>query len=385
MKKLGLIAIFALVAACGDSTDETKDTVEPELGAADSLRSVVQQAELAFGDAHEAEFDQDIMFHGYRFNAVETAVFNVEITQRGTSRGLDTTLFLYGADGTGNWERIAFDDDSGWGQQSRLRTIEAGEFREFMAVVGTANGMGRGNYRLVLECGNGRCEGEPVTFESCTDDVYPLFDSCVQNQLENADWGWNDSAEASSVDYCVHDGGAIEMMEWECTPTSRASYCRAEQESIKAVAPDCETRLKDAYAIYDAIEFSRLPLTEALQEQADLIGDYGNDHTWSRLDGYRVASDVTTGEVAAALRQDHSRGNALSAGDVEDRDTFRDRLYLPTEVLDVIEDEYGTEYNAVIVSGSYYVAANAEEWTTLTIVHYLESGAVFVITEVWGE
>ena len=385
MKKLSLMAILALgIAACGDTTQETKNTVEPEFGSGDSLRSVVQKGELEFGSAIESEFDEDIMFHGYRFNTVETAEFNLEITQRGTSRDLDTTLFLYGASNAGTWERIAYDDDSGWGAQSRLRGIAADKFVAFMAIVGTADGMGRGNYRLSLECTNDQCEGEPVIFETCTDDLCPIFEECVEVMLENTDWGWDDPAEEWSIEYCVEEG-VYEEIHYYCELDSPEAYCQADVEAIAAVAPDCEERLENDYAIYDTIPLATLPLTEALQEQADLLVDYGNSYSWERLDGYQVATDVTTEQVAAAVRQENPRGNALSTRDVEDRDTFRERRYLPTEVLDVIETEYGTDYNATIISGSYYVAAGAEEWTTINVVHYPQTGVVFAITQVSGE
>ncbi len=92
-------------------------------------------------------------------------MLDVEITQAGSSRDLDTTIFLYRNESSGAPSRIAVDDDEGWGALSRIRDFRLYSEGEYTIVVGTKGADGRGRFRLSLGCSSGDCEPETPTAE----------------------------------------------------------------------------------------------------------------------------------------------------------------------------------------------------------------------------
>src|SRR5262249_16900366 len=145
--------------------DGDDDAVLPELGSgkADALDRVDDRGALVLGTPSNGSFAQDLQFDGYHLAVRPGARVRVEITQAGTAKKLDTTLFVYGPLHAGAFgtTAIAFDDDSGWGKQSRIAglTLAGGEY---LVVVGTHDARGRGQYRLQTTCENGDCSPLPV-------------------------------------------------------------------------------------------------------------------------------------------------------------------------------------------------------------------------------
>ncbi len=164
MKHWSLIAclMLSLVAltACGDdeAAPASKAAGErPEIGKADSLKSVQEIFTMNFGDTFEHEFDEDFAFFGYPILAQAGSNITFEVTQRGSSRGLDTTLFIYG-EKDGDWEELAYDDDDGWGTLSRIKGFTLPEgYTQYQAIVSTLDLKGRGNYRVSFECADDNC------------------------------------------------------------------------------------------------------------------------------------------------------------------------------------------------------------------------------------
>lgn len=160
MRSPRFVLAALLLTAC--QAEEGSDVVVPAIaggGKADALDHVEDRGPLSFGVARSGTFVEDLQFEGYRVSVRDGARVRLEITRLGTAAKLDTTLFVYGPfDGSEfGGEAMAFDDDSGWGRQSRLTglTLEGGEY---LVVVGTHDARGRGAYRVLATCENGDCE-----------------------------------------------------------------------------------------------------------------------------------------------------------------------------------------------------------------------------------
>jgi hypothetical protein len=145
------------LAACG--SDEKK-VIEPDIvGKADFATMVDMKGRLDFGTEVNDSFTTDLEFHAYTVYAAAGSVIKLEVTHAGTARVLDTTLFVYGPEiSISNLgDRIAHDDDSGWGAHSKLDNLLLAQMGFYTVVVGTADGMGRGHYRLTLQCLSAEC------------------------------------------------------------------------------------------------------------------------------------------------------------------------------------------------------------------------------------
>jgi len=143
---------IGLCACTAEAT--TSDIVEPPFdGKADLADSVTPKGALAYGEAVEGAFTSDLEFHAYTFAAVAAADVTLEVTHLGSSSTLDTTLFVFGPRDSegGSGPRLATDNDSGYGKLSKVSVSTAGQ-GTYTVVIGTADGLGRGHYRLELRC-----------------------------------------------------------------------------------------------------------------------------------------------------------------------------------------------------------------------------------------
>ncbi len=175
MRSLLVLMVSGLVlAACGTeevAPVEKGEAQVPVVGAgkSDISESVRLKGALEIGDAGfvQSNFSEELEYHGYTLDVRDAAEVQVEVTQRGSSRGLDTTLYLFGPQNeAGNYGKspVAFNDDDGWGLLSRVKTtLEKGG--RYLIVVGTFNGSGRGNYGLKAECLGDACAPEPALEE----------------------------------------------------------------------------------------------------------------------------------------------------------------------------------------------------------------------------
>jgi hypothetical protein len=201
-------ACVLILSGCSDRGDP----LFPDLGdgKADVADRVDLKGALAWEVPVDGEMTEDLEFHGYTLEARAGAVATVEVTQAGSSRSMDSALFVYGprSDSGGyGTEAIAFDDDSGWGRLSRLRDLVLDEGGTYLVGVGTHDGRGRGRYRLEASCPDGDCAPDPSTCDGATADAVL---ACVADALATAEAGTMDPITA--LDLCAVDSPACR---WE--------------------------------------------------------------------------------------------------------------------------------------------------------------------------
>jgi hypothetical protein len=176
--------LVLIVAAC---SPENKTVLEPILdGKTDVLSEVNYRGRLEYGGQSEGEFVNDFQFDAWTFQAGAGVGVTIDTTHAGSSSELDNTLFLYGpADQRGefNGPRLEMDDDSGWGQHARLQNVSLDKQGTYLVVVGTADGQGRGRYRLVLTCLSQDCSPDAPDLEGCPGDVEGWFSMCMESAI----------------------------------------------------------------------------------------------------------------------------------------------------------------------------------------------------------
>lgn len=193
-----MIGCIAFSLACGEDQDGDKpEAPTPNLvdGKADGS-SVIARGALGFGEdgALQNSIPNALQFDAYELEMAAGGVATIEISQKGTSRGFDSLLFLYGPrDESGQYSSgiIARDDDAGWGLLSRIRDFEVTESGTYMLVVGSYEG--EGQYRIYAECENGACEPEAPTGECVFGSSYgdlvrgaPAMTITYQGELSDA-------------------------------------------------------------------------------------------------------------------------------------------------------------------------------------------------------
>jgi len=169
-----LVGIMAL-AACGAAderveTDAKSDAPVPTVpsGKADDA-GIPVRGTLGFGDIGALEdntIPQPLQFDAYELDIAAGGIATIEVSQKGTSRGFDSLLYIFGPraeDGSYPAKPLAYDDDAGWGLLSRVRDWKAEQGGTYLVAVGSFEG--KGLYRLEAECLNGACEPPPTTGE----------------------------------------------------------------------------------------------------------------------------------------------------------------------------------------------------------------------------
>lgn len=236
---LPLLALLPLVACDASEPAQQDDgVVEPNLdGKNDEFSGVENGGTISFGDAVTGTFDEDFQFFEYTFRAREDAELDIEITRTGSSRSLDTTLFLYRNEAGAAPSRIGFDDDSGYGALSRISDYRLYSEGEYTIVIGTKGASGRGNFRLTLGCDSGEC-GPVAEPAAC----HPHFQSALEECMQEfaADSGYEDHAY-NLVDDC--EGWVDDSTEALC-PDDDEPLCLDSSDALEA----CMTNARSAYA-----------------------------------------------------------------------------------------------------------------------------------------
>ncbi|HET6585025.1 MAG TPA: hypothetical protein VFG69_16325, partial [Nannocystaceae bacterium] len=241
-----LATLATLVTAC--ATDDDAGPVVPELGGgkADAIDHVDDQGAIDFAEARTGSFTEDLQFFGYHMSVREGARVRVEITQLGTAKKLDTTLFVYGprvGDELGT-SAIAFDDDSGWGRQSRLTGVELA-FGEYLVVVGTHDARGRGAFRLLTTCESGDCDPLPVPV-GCDETVANNILFCMAAQVADsaADPETPDLTHAEALAICS-DGEALgPVFDNLCANPQPPEFCASGFDVFaQSMGPACHDEL----------------------------------------------------------------------------------------------------------------------------------------------
>jgi hypothetical protein len=227
MNRIALTGLLvALLNGCAMAPEDgSREPIRPstEEGKEDvNLGAITMRDSLQVGEEAQDEFTADLQFFGYQFGGAAGAEVMIEITQRGTARDLDTTLFVYGPQVTNASDEIAFDDNSGWGDQSRIDSLVLPAEGSYLIVVGTIDGRGRGQFNLALTCLSDDCQAEAIEL-SC-EDFQDLVDDCsyecVDEYLAESDWGYDDCpngicpVDEDTIDecfyYCTADADVLE-------------------------------------------------------------------------------------------------------------------------------------------------------------------------------
>ena len=401
--RLGSIATLTIVAlvaaACVATDDKGVPAGEPDIaGKADFVDQVSMKGELALAETEGAliaegteSFTEDFEYHGYTLMTQGSAVLRIEVTQRGTSRGLDTALYVYGPrNDSGEYEeRLGFDDDTGWGQLSRIDGFVPPETGQYLIVVGTYSGLGRGNYRLEVECLSGDCLDVTVP-TSCPDRVASDIHECIEEWLAEGDYEntRNEAFIACTTDY------AGDFYDYACDSSYHApeEWCPAGLEVfLSDIMPACVTELSGHYPE------DRPPLRLEGRTMSDVISDrLEQGPEWSMGatgESYTVEApssgeEITFEWILDSVRQINENsaryGNNGEVG-VDSFSSFASSYELGDDFIDLLEADAGSEiFRLGQLDANWYCAAGAECWLDL-FVFVFDNNVVTTIEFAAGE
>ncbi len=178
-------ALFALsLVACGDTTSDGPTNAPPEtldFAKSDISNGVTRVGAMTFGEAVSGAFTEDFEMHAYTIRAKKDAELTVKLLASGTDIGLNTKLYLYAPTDDRGYVRIAKDQFGGRSDLSRI-DITLKKDGDFLAVLTTEDGDGRGDYRMALLCAHDDCALEPAEPEAfCPDRLDELLVECIEN------------------------------------------------------------------------------------------------------------------------------------------------------------------------------------------------------------
>jgi hypothetical protein len=293
MKASTFLSCLALTTGCAEPADGGSDAPPPEPGAlvdgvdgkADVASRVTMRPAAEFGRPVTGTFVEDLQFEAFPLRIREGARFGVEITRAGTARSLDAVLFIYGPKaasgyGTAAWAR---DDDSGWGPHPRLKGLVAPSNGEYLVVVGTGNGQGRGNYRLLATCESGDCALPAVTLpETCPDAVAAGLLTCTAARVFDPALGpaaLDRPSPEEALDTCLDAEGFAGPWDAACA---------------EAPIPACEAPFEDAWRGVEPL--CRAALSPVARRETCAFGDTWRD--LSRTPGLIVTGERTARQVS---------------------------------------------------------------------------------------
>jgi hypothetical protein len=207
---------------------------------------------LGADSAISSSFTRDLSFQGYTLSTRPGARVKLDITQRGSSRSLDTALYVYGprgADGSWGDAAIAFDDDSGWGDLSRLSALTLERGGDYLVVVGTFNGRGRGAYRLEGTCLSGECAPlPPAPSGACHPAITAAITSCVDDREQDPDHDPATTSKVALIEQCADIEPVAPARDALCAMASApAQVCALSLEQLSSdYLPGCARELVDA-------------------------------------------------------------------------------------------------------------------------------------------
>ncbi|WP_244237406.1 PPC domain-containing protein [Corallococcus llansteffanensis] len=160
-----LTVLLACVTACGGSTApeappalESGEHVQAVLSppappaSGDIVDSTAYLGPVSLPGAVQTQFTTSPQAFSFSFQAPAGKTVRLEVTHLGSSMYLDTGLFVYGPrlpDGSYGTTLVAQDDDSGYGQLSKVASLTLAQGGEYLAVVSTGTGAGK-RFRLEL-------------------------------------------------------------------------------------------------------------------------------------------------------------------------------------------------------------------------------------------
>jgi hypothetical protein len=324
------LSLSLLGCAAGD---DKAPPVEPPIidGKADAADRVEMRGELALEGDVRGELVEDLEFHGYTLDVRAGAAVTLDVTQSGSSRSLDSTLFVYGpmtpAGGFGG-EALAFDDDSGWGRLSRLRDLALSTGGRYLVVLGSQDGRGRGRYRLTAACASGDCApvvGEGACHPAIADDIR----ACVADLL--ADPETATTGELEAVELCADAEPVADAYDAVCAAPSPPDFCAGSYEEFALThLPGCVVQLQgevlDRTCVFGTT-FHELRASRVVRQLRRREIDSAEG--LSALDGEQIVlavqasshTDVTTVEEALE-RVDQNVINQIEVWDASNRRSF---------------------------------------------------------------
>ncbi len=244
-RALPLTCLLALAGCAAPEGFVEPDFEGPGLaGKADGFSSI-ETFDIAFGSEATGAFTEDFQFFAYEFAAREDAELRAEITQRGSARGLDTTMFLYRLSDESEPSRIAADDDSGWGALSRIDDFRLFSEGRYAIVVGTRAAAGRGNFRVTLECLSGECEP-----------LVPAEPICASRMVQSAEECLEEIGHENGYELPLDEAAALCRQdldltyEHHCDGADAPEWCH---RGMAAVVRACDDLLEDLYPSEDAL------------------------------------------------------------------------------------------------------------------------------------
>ncbi|WP_163997375.1 hypothetical protein [Pyxidicoccus caerfyrddinensis] len=171
-----LAMLMAVSAACGGVTEpdvsptspvgeSTQAVLYPPAAPASGniLDSTTYMGRVNVPGSIQAQYTTSPQYFGISFQVRPSSTVKLEVTHLGSSMYLDTGLFLYGprqANGSFGTTLLAQDDDSGYGELSRISSVNlAGG--EYLVVVSSGSGVGK-QFRLQMDCLAGGCVSAPA-------------------------------------------------------------------------------------------------------------------------------------------------------------------------------------------------------------------------------
>lgn len=274
--------VVAALAACGDAGDAEKGApVEPDLGGgkSDVIDRVKVQGRLSSGEPVTGSFTKDLEFHAWTFDVFKDGAVTLDVTQKGSSRGLDTSMFLYGPQKSGRFsdDKLAKDDDSGWGALSRLKGVEL-EAGTYLVVLGTATGDGRGNYRMLLDCADESCVRHVDTdLDACPDEVEEWLTECIQDTTFELETGARESWEICRDEIDVQD--MFDSLCFEDAFTRAPDWCLAGADAFsERLLPACTDVLDERHApVVSDIELAPARLSDELELEIEHGAEFCDD------------------------------------------------------------------------------------------------------------
>jgi hypothetical protein len=254
------VSLISLIAACSSTVDTTESSdkgepvAPPADGKMDVAERIIDKGELGFGpeNAVSAAFDEDLQFYGWHLHVRAGASVTLEVTQKGSSRNLDTTLYVYGpktSSGGYGTTALGFDDDTGWGRLSRITEHSFHVAGEYLVVVGTYDGRGRGNFRLQATCLSGDCspeaKPEPVVTD-CHADIANAILACVEAKENSSTEDVSTMTRQDLIEACTTPEQVASAWEKLCAQSSAPSdVCASFEEFSSSYLPACGRELID--------------------------------------------------------------------------------------------------------------------------------------------
>jgi hypothetical protein len=329
------LALAIVLALSGCAVDSSGGVVEPSFdGKSDIYTDLARAGAIDYGQRVTGTFDRDFQFHAYKFSAVEGAEVSAEVTQLGSSRGLDTTLFLYELHGSAHPTRLASDDDDGWGALSAIEAFELHEDGTYALIVGTKDGAGRGNFGFELRCDNGACApAEPA----CPVDEQRAIAECVDTNT--SEYGFEAELHEVAADAC--EGGGPDP---DCQLWTQRAYPPTADRTVGFLQPVSEAAID---ALVDRVSRS---------EVCGHGPDYGCEFRIAAYD-YDSDSSITIEELMAHARLSAPPGPGVFAiqqtgeSAEEAYRGFASRMGIAEDMPEIIDLIGATPENAVY--GSY--------------------------------